>query len=156
MKKPKIKYDLQYFKSYDYTKLKNDIRFYAIVILIVFLVICLITGVIKVKFLIGSQESSILFTVLNSLVFGVYFNIVGLRFGITKQNTKLVILVILIIVMLLGFGYFDLQFEFNFFFFAYKIYSTSSYHGIYFFTYNIYIWSSIYFLSFFIESEVEN
>jgi len=145
---------IQFLKGYDIEALKKSIKFWLLFFGVIFFIILLATGTIKILFFAGSQESSILYTLLNALVFGVYINALGIfNKGTKKLKYKLIILSVAILIMITGFGYFDFQIHFNLWFFAYRIYSSSSVHGILFFWINLYFWSAIYFLSYMTESE---
>jgi len=150
----KTKSFLRAIRNYNYERLKQDVKFWLFFGVIIFALILFLTGTIRIVFTAGSEESSILYTLLNALVFGVFINSLGIfNKGIKGLKIKLGILIVAIIVVLTGFGYFDVQIHFNLWFFAYKIYSSSSAHGIYFFWLNLYFWSIIYFISFITESE---
>ena len=150
----KFKNFIRLLRGYDIEALKNDIKFWLLFFGVIIGIILLATGTIKILFFAGSQESSILYTLLNALVFGVYINALGIfNKGTRKLKYKLIILFVAIIIMITGFGYFDIQLHFNFWFFAYKIFSSSSVHGINFFWVNLYFWMCVYFLSYLIESE---
>ena len=150
----KFKTFIRALRGYDIEQLKRDIKFWVIFILVIIFLFLLFTGTIKILFFYGTEESSIIYTLLNALVFGVYINALGIfNKGMKKRNYKLIVLVVALFIMLCGFGYFDYRIHFNFWFFYYKVFSTSSVHGILFFWLNIYFWSALYFLTFITESE---
>lgn len=152
----KLRQGINELRYYDYNHLKNEMRFYFILCVIIIFIIMLISGILRISIFIGSKDSSIVFTVLNALVFGAFLNSLGLfNYGIRKKNWKYIFMFIFIIVMLLGFGYFNIEIQCNFWFLAYKTYSTSSGKGIAFFVLNFYLWFAIYFLSFLVEGKRE-
>jgi len=145
---------LRLLKGYNIDKLKGDIKFWLLVFGVIVVIILFATGIISIHIVAGNEDSNILYILLNALVFGVYINALGIfNKGTRKLSYKVIILFITFVIMITGFGYFDIQIHINLWFFLYKIFSSSSVHGINFFWLNIHFWSAIFFLSFFTESE---
>jgi len=148
---------IRLIRGYNYEQLKQDVKFWLLFVGVIVVIILFLTGTIKIYFIAGSEESSILYTLLNALVFGVYINALGIfNKGIKKLKYKILILIFAVFIVICGLAYFDIQVHFNLWFFLYKIYSSSSVHGINFFWINLYFWSAIYFISYMTESEESN
>lgn len=152
MREPVI---LRNFREYDYDALKGNLKFYFFFVVIAISLFLLAFQIIQIRIFGSSREFNFLFTIMNSLIFGAYFNLLGIfNTGIRNRNWKLLILAIILIIILLGFTYLNIVIVFNFWFLAYNVFSTASVDGIYFFIYNEVFWLILYGASFLIESEV--
>lgn len=152
----KTKQTLDNIRLYDYVRLKKEMRFYIILGIIITLVLLLLTGILQIYLEYGSQDTSIIWTIISALIYGGYTSSLGIfNKGIQKDNLRYALMLIIIILFLSGFGFWSITFRFNVWFLVHKTVSVSSIQGIYFFILNIYLFTIIYFISFTTERELK-
>jgi len=141
------------------TQIQYKLKVNLIFTLIEFILILLLTDRISI-YLVDSDETSLIFTLLNALLFGMYLNICGLASGglLKKSYMKFSVITIVLFSSLFVFGIASFYIEFNYPFnllLFYNKFSTSTLHGLYFYEYNFFgLLGGIYLLSFILESEV--
>jgi len=97
------------------------------------------------------NQPSIIFTILNGLVMGVYLNTIGLTSSSKKANMLVVFMIIWIVFSCIGL--FGFRITLNFEIFLYKSYTSNTAEGILFFVSNLPYLALIFMLSHLIEGE---
>lgn len=146
-------------RNLDYKGLWLTIRFYLIVFLILFLILGFFLGYFGIAIIPNTEyESSLLWLLLNSFIYGIFFSFCGFfNKGIRKEFKKYVF-VLFLFLLLFGFGFADIEFHINLRLpLWYPTFSTSTLAGILFFVspLNTAMFLGIFALSFTIESEQE-
>lgn len=149
-----IKTRLDKVRNYDYERLKKELKFYFFLFLAILLFALLIAGVIEVDLVPNSENDSLVYTVLNALIYGGFFCALGFfNIGIKSNFLRNLIFAVVFLWFCTGFGYYDFVFTFHLWFLIYQYFSLSNPYGLYFFLYNFYIFGLLYTISFATERE---
>lgn len=135
-------------------KWKRKVKFWLIFALVIFIIFWIAFGGLEIRFTFLDEESNALWSLLTSLVFGMYSHLLGFSIGIRKNKWR-VVLVIIILIVYVGFSaYLGLEVTINFpNLFIHKTFGTNTINGVLFFTLNIPIWTIIYFATLLTERE---
>lgn len=133
---------------------KMKLQMYGIFSLIIILIIFLLFHIIEiVLYFQTNYRQNLLFTLLNSLLFGVFLAVLGLmNKGIQNKGLMILALFVLICFFIGGFGFMDFKITFNLFFF-HEIHNTYSSGGVEtgnFMLYNIVFFVGVLVISFFV------
>lgn len=149
---------LKKIRTLDYEGIKRTAKFYLIIMAIVIIILFLIIGVIQISAVPNFEaESSLLWTLLNAFIFGVYLSFCGFMNKGIKKEYKKWILLFLIFMALSGFGVVDFEFTFNIPFITHRVFSASTINGVLFFISpaNLAMFLGFWLLTFATESEVK-
>lgn len=145
---------LDTLRHYDYTRLKKELTFYFFLSLIIVFIILLIFQVIKIEIVLDNPDSNLLFTILNSVVYGGFFVACGFfTLGLQNSTTRFYYGLLLFLILIIGLTFITVRFRFEIWLFFYKDFCLSTQDGLWFFLYNFYIFFTIYGISFALERE---
>lgn len=125
------------------------------IILVIGILVCLafLFELIKVWISVDSTNSNFIWTILISILLGIYMSILGITNSMKNPN-RIMLLIITIYLFLVGLGIFGFLIYIDMPFLLYKFYESNTIRGIYFLLSNLYILIIFYVVSFLTESEV--
>lgn len=124
-----------------------------VILLLVLIYYLFKLGIINIGITVNDENGSIVFSLLNGMIMGMYLTALGWSLGASKWWQKLVLILIIGIYLYLGFTYIGFKFCTNLSFFLVKCYETNTPAGIEFFLGNILLFGFIFAITFVTEGE---
>lgn len=131
------------------------IKFIVYALIIIAVDLLFLYEVIRIWISVDSVNSNIVWTILLTILNGIFLVIIGVGNSM-RQLYKTLLVVMIAYLFFVGFGFFGFLFHFDLPFLLYKWYETNTIRGIYFFVSNLYVFMIIYIVSFISESEVRD
>ncbi|MBD3216221.1 MAG: hypothetical protein GF311_26645 [Candidatus Lokiarchaeota archaeon] len=149
-------YYLRVVKKKSYDEIISQTKVYVVVFLIVIVVFLFVYRVIIIEFLEENEGGSFIWTLLNSLLLGMYVVAIGLTMGGRKGILKAIMLVSVVYITLSWGGYIGLRVTINIIIFVEKVFESNTIQGVFFLTWNWYIFIIIFVASNLTESEIKD